>query len=256
MLGAQRFEGSMLAVTCTNDRIPITIAIKTGAITTAHIARRMTAGLILILWYNSLELRSPRNQTDGWAACEVEHLIQANDVRCCVDCRKSVLPSWAGRSWMIRILSWLVIVAIFVAGSVAKGEERLPFLGGDGATACQDWINARAAKLSDTKPDGTNLILSFALESWVLGFISAISEESSRGARKIEQTLLCETNDADVLGRVDNFCRANPTSVIFQGVLHVSADLMRNKTQQIRRALEMDRAGIRSGPNCWANPPR
>ena len=107
---------------------------------------------------------------------------------------------------MIRILSWLLIVAIFVAGSAAKGEERPTFLGGGGATTCQDWINARAAKLTDTKPDGTNLILSFVLESWVLGFISALSEESSQGARKIEQTFLCETNDADVLERVDNFC--------------------------------------------------
>ena len=156
---------------------------------------------------------------------------------------------------MIRSLSWIVIIAIFVAGGAAKGEERLPFLGDVGATTCQGWINARAAKLSDTKPDGTDLILSFALESWVLGFISALSEEASHGARKIEQTFLCETNDADVLARVDNFCRANPTSVVFQAVLHVSADLTRNNAQRTRRALDMDRAGIRSAPHCWANPP-
>jgi hypothetical protein len=88
---------------------------------------------------------------------------------------------------IIRNLSWLIIIAIFVAGTAAKGEERLPFLGA-GATTCQGWINARA--VSDTKPDGTNPILSFALESWVFGF-------------------------ADVLERVDNFCKAHPTSVVF-----------------------------------------
>ena len=31
---------------------------------------------------------------------------------------------------IIRNLSWLIIIAIFVAGSAAKGEERPPFLGG------------------------------------------------------------------------------------------------------------------------------
>ena len=156
---------------------------------------------------------------------------------------------------IIRNLSWLIIIAIFVAGSAAKGEERLPFLGA-GATTCQGWINARAAKLSDTKPDGTNLILSFALESWVFGFISALSVQSSQGAQKIEQTFLCETNDADVLERVDNFCKAHPTSVVFQAALLVSADLLKVNAQRIRRALEMDREGIRSAPHCWANPPR
>jgi hypothetical protein len=54
---------------------------------------------------------------------------------------------------MIRILSWLLIIAIFVAGSAAKGEERPTFLGGGGATTGQNWISARAAKLTDTKPE-------------------------------------------------------------------------------------------------------
>ena len=152
------------------------------------------------------------------------------------------------RARIIRNLSWLIIIAIFVAGSAAKGEERLPFLGA-GATTCQGWINAR----SDTKPDP---ILSFALESWVFGFISALSVQSSQGAQKIEQTFLCETNDADVLERVDNFCKAHPTSVVFQAALVVSADLMRVNAQRIRRAVEMDREGIRLGHHCWANPPR
>jgi hypothetical protein len=154
---------------------------------------------------------------------------------------------------IIRNLSWLIIIAIFVAGTAAKGEERLPFLGA-GATTCQGWINARA--VSDTKPDGTNPILSFALESWVFGFISALSVQSSQGAQKIEQTFLCEPNDADVLERVDNFCKAHPTSVVFQAALVVSADLLKVNAQRIRRALEIDREGIRSAPHCWANPPR
>ena len=40
---------------------------------------------------------------------------------------------------IIRNLSWLIIIAIFVASSAAKGEERPPFLGA-GATTCQGWI--------------------------------------------------------------------------------------------------------------------
>ena len=69
-----------------------------------------------------------------------------------------------------------------------------------------------------------------------------------QGAQKIEQTFLYETNDADVLERVDNFCKAHPTSVVFQAALHVSGDLVGVNAQRIRRALEMDREGNPFGP--------
>ena len=79
---------------------------------------------------------------------------------------------------------------------------------------------------------------------------------TDQGARKVEETILCETNDADVLERIDKFCKANPTFFVFQAALHVSGDLVRVNAQRIRRALEMYREGIRSAPHCWANPPR
>ena len=166
---------------------------------------------------------------------------------------------------MIRILSWLVIIATFVAASAAKGEElkgeeRLPFLGGHGAIPCPEWTGLREAKLKNEKIGTNKALLIFSLEDWILGFISGISADAGieQGVppEKVEETMLCETNDADVLERVDNFCKAQPTSVVFQAVLHVSGDLVRVNAQRVRRAPEMDREGIRSGPHCWANPPR
>lgn len=166
---------------------------------------------------------------------------------------------------MIRILSWLAIVAAFTAGTAARGEEgeeRLLFLGGNGAVTCQHWTTARAAWPNaqagrpHKKSDDADIIMSVGLESWALGFISGISESSAQGGPlKIEQTILCETNDADVLRRVDNFCKDNPTSRVHQAVLIVVAALMHDKAEQIRKAAEMDRAGFRSVPRCWPNPP-
>ena len=49
------------------------------------------------------------------------------------------------RARIIRNLSWLIIIAIFVAGTAAKGEERLPFLGA-GATTCQGSIRRSSGK--------------------------------------------------------------------------------------------------------------
>jgi len=51
---------------------------------------------------------------------------------------------------------------------------------------------------------------------------------SADGADKVEETILCGTNDADVLRRVDNFGRANPTSYLYQAALIVTADLMKD----------------------------
>ena len=147
-------------------------------------------------------------------------------------------------------------IAIFVVGSAAKGDERMLFLGGHGAIPCQEWSDLREAKQKNEKIGASKALLIFSLEDWALGFISGVSAGTEPGAREVEETILCETNDADVLERVDNFCKANPTFFVFQAVLHVSGDLVKVNAQRIRRALEMDREGIRSAPHCWANPPR
>jgi len=164
---------------------------------------------------------------------------------------------------MIRTLSWLTIIAIFTAGTAARGEERLLFLGGHGATTCQRWTTARAvwpnaqAGRPHKKSDDADLFMSVGLEGWALGFISGISRfaTNEQGEDKVEQTILCETNDADVLRRVDNFCRDNPASRVYQAVLIVAADLIHDNAERIRKAAEMDRAVFRSVPRCWPNPP-
>ena len=148
---------------------------------------------------------------------------------------------------MIKVLSWLAIVAVLTVGTAARGEERLLFLGGHGAIPCQEWTDLREAMLKKKKLDTDKTLLIWALQDWALGFISGISEGSAQGAPlKIEQTILCETNDADVMWRVDNFCRTNPSSRVYQAVLIVSADLVHDKAEQIRKADETNKlASIR-----------
>ena len=110
--------------------------------------------------------------------------------------------------------------------------------------------------LKKKKLDTDKILLIWGLQDWVLGFISGINEASAQGAPlKIEQTILCETNDADVMWRVDNFCRTNPSSRVYQAVLIVSADLVHDKAEQIRKADETNKAGFHSVPHCWPNPP-
>jgi hypothetical protein len=157
---------------------------------------------------------------------------------------------------IIRNLSWLITTAIFVAGSPAKGDERMLFLGGHGAIPCQECSDLREAKQKNENIGTSKALLIFSLENWALGFISGVSAGTEPGAREVEETILCETNDADVLERIDSFCKANPTFFVFQAALHVSGDLVSVNAQRIRRALEMYREGIRSGPHFWANPPR
>jgi hypothetical protein len=91
---------------------------------------------------------------------------------------------------LASFLSGIVFfIAAFAAGSAANGEERLPFLGGDGAQRCQKWTEWRAlaaARSTQNKETGRALIMSVGMESWILGFVSGISSETRTGMGSAE----------------------------------------------------------------------
>lgn len=85
---------------------------------------------------------------------------------------------------MIKVLSWLAIFTIFTAGTAARGEERLLFLGGHGVVPCQQWTDLREAMLKKKKLDTDKILLIWGLQD------CGISEASAQGASlKIEQTI-------------------------------------------------------------------
>ena len=128
------------------------------------------------------------------------------------------------------------------------------FLGGAGATRCEKWSESRNAEArlsrAPTKDNASGAALSFGLKSWVLGYITGLSSGTDSGAAAIEQTILCETNESDVLRRIDGFCRANPDALLVQAAALVSADIMRAKASRIERALENAMRGLNVDVSC------
>jgi hypothetical protein len=163
----------------------------------------------------------------------------------------------------------LVSIAVLYAGHAAT-EDRPLFLGGAGGFQCEKWSETRKAaaplrqalKSKDVsqvaavlrqaqKSKDANPILSFELESWVLGYISGVSSGTDLSATAIEQTILCETNENDVLRRIDGFCSANPDAYLIQAVALVSADIMKAKARRIESAIENAKRGFRADVSCF-----
>jgi hypothetical protein len=90
-------------------------------------------------------------------------------------------------------------------------------------------------------------------EQWVLGFISA---HEGSDARNATESIFCETNDRDVIRRVDSYCRSNKRSFVIQGALIVTSDLMREKAATVLQALQYKQKGLLPPVACWpAAPP-
>jgi hypothetical protein len=117
---------------------------------------------------------------------------------------------------IIRNLSWLIIIAIFVAGSAAKGEERPPFLGGHGAIPCQEWSDLREAKQKNENIGTSKALLIFSLEDWALGFISGVSAGTEPGAREVEETYFARRMTLTSWNALTIFVRPIPLSSFFK----------------------------------------
>jgi hypothetical protein len=91
--------------------------------------------------------------------------------------------------------------------------------------------------------------LETSAEDWILGFMSGT--QSQFGATTAKESIFCETNDRDIINRIDLFCKANPQSFIVQAAMIVSADLMRKKAEAVKRALEYQRGGFVPDVSCW-----
>jgi hypothetical protein len=157
----------------------------------------------------------------------------------------------------MKMLSAIALAATCLTGTVASpAEERPPFVGGGGAFVCRNWtaIRASAARVLSraqdvSDEDRTNLIVETKVEDWILGFMSGTEAQS--GAATAKESIFCETNDRDIIHRIDLFCKANPESYIVQAALIVSADLMEKKGEAVRRALEYQRGGFVPDVSCW-----
>jgi hypothetical protein len=136
----------------------------------------------------------------------------------------------------------------------AATEDKPLFLGGAGALRCEKWSeNRKAATVSRQaqKSKDASPTVSFGLENWVLGYISGVSSGTDLSATAIEQTILCETNENDVLRRIDGFCSANPDAHLIQAVALVSGDIMTAKARRIERAIENAKRGFNADVSCF-----
>lgn len=92
-----------------------------------------------------------------------------------------------------------VVLALFMAGSVAKSEEPFRFRTmGMGNSSCGTWISAR--------PHGSSSWQSLGFEQWVLGFLTGISAMGF-------MTKLDPLNGVDgeaIWAWMDNYCKAHP----------------------------------------------
>jgi hypothetical protein len=119
---------------------------------------------------------------------------------------------------MMRIVITL-IATILALPAWAEPQESPKFIGGAGATRCDEWLEARQQKAS---------ILSFGLEDWVLGFVSGVNlMESER------HDLLLNVSEKDVFARVDFYCREHASDILFQAAAIATADLLRTRATAI-----------------------
>jgi hypothetical protein len=156
----------------------------------------------------------------------------------------------------MKMLSAIALASTCLTCVASPAEERPPFVGGAGALVCGNWtaIRASAARVRSRAPDisdedKANLILVTSAEDWILGFVSGT--QTQFGATTAKESIFCETNDRDIIHRIDLFCKANPKPFIVQAAMTVSGDLMHKKAEAVKRALEHQRNGFVPDVSCW-----
>jgi hypothetical protein len=68
--------------------------------------------------------------------------------------------SYSGLSIVMRTGIALLMAALVTSAWAQNVNEKLPWLGGAGATLCDKWLEVREKKAS---------VLAFGLEGWILG---------------------------------------------------------------------------------------
>jgi hypothetical protein len=124
-------------------------------------------------------------------------------------------------------LKWFLFFVMFVlaaAQNPAIAEDSRPFLGGAGATPCEKWLSERKDKSS---------VLEFALEAWVLGFVSGANLVVDEQAG-----FLGGVAEDDILNRLDNHCHDHPADRLISAMLLITADLMKTRADLIRRGIK------------------
>src|ERR1700730_4235577 len=104
----------------------------------------------------------------------------------------------------------IIAVTVLLGGLLASAwsqtaEEKLPFLGGAGATRCDKWI--------ETREEEATSILGFGLTGWVVGFVDGALNDKD---------LLSDFTENDVLTRVDFYCREHGSNLLYQAALVVT----------------------------------
>jgi hypothetical protein len=114
--------------------------------------------------------------------------------------------------------------------TAACAQSAPSWLGGAGATQCAKWLAERENKAS---------VLASGLEGWVLGFVSG-ANAGYAAANDITgpANILAGFSEADVLARVDFYCRAHTSDMLFAAVNVVTADLMDAVASRIRKNKE------------------
>ena len=118
----------------------------------------------------------------------------------------------------------LLTTVLVTSASAQNVNELSQFLGGAGATKCETWLKEREDRKS---------ILAFAMESWVLGYVSGANPSI-----ELPPGMLANVTDGDVFSRTDFYCREHRSNILFQAAAVVTADLMATQASSIRKNLK------------------
>ena len=108
----------------------------------------------------------------------------------------------------MKSLIAVLIVALATPALAQNANVKPPVVGGAGVTRCDKWLSEREKKAS---------ALAFALEAWVMGYVSG-----SYNAVAGDVTF----NEDDVLTRIDFYCREHRTVILAAAAAFVTADLL------------------------------
>jgi hypothetical protein len=136
---------------------------------------------------------------------------------------------------MSRII--VTVFAVLVLGNAAAAQP-VRFLGAPGGMQCTRWLEIRYNKYNS---DTNDAIYVFALEAWVLGYMSGIAFDvvnATAGVPENVSNFLYEITENEVLTRVDNYCRGHSSDLVVQAVGWVSTDLMQVQADRIRKAVK------------------
>jgi hypothetical protein len=119
----------------------------------------------------------------------------------------------------------LLMASLVTSASAQNVNEKLPWLGGAGATRCDKWLEVREKKAS---------VLAFGLEGWILGYVSG----AVHGSFPNDETyILSNFTESDVFGRIDFYCREHRSDMLVQAALVAFGDMLESNASRIQKEL-------------------